>query len=82
MRDLSQHPITAEEIVECLTTMASELSAENAKGDNVGDVRPLLLLEAAAIVERAEAKRTADSAIRGLEQAYEYLKKNKPPTQR
>ena len=77
MENLSEYPVTAEEIVQCLTRMAEEISANNNEHKVVGDVRPLLLLEAATIVERAESQRVADKTFRALEEAYEYLKTQK-----
>ncbi len=48
MRDLKKYPITLDEIVECLTRLADQLRGEAKEGD----MRPLLLSEAAKIVGR------------------------------
>lgn len=43
MRDLSRYPITADEIINCLEDLRVRLTLEG----GVGDMRPLLLAEAA-----------------------------------
>lgn len=49
MRNLLEYPITSVEIEGCLIALADELATEG----GVGDMRPLLLREAAKIVSRA-----------------------------
>jgi hypothetical protein len=49
MRDLRKHPITSDEIVKCLTALAEELGARKQSGD----IRPLLLQEAARMIRKA-----------------------------
>ena len=51
MRNLRRYPITIHEIVECLEKLAEEI---NPPGPDmaIGDMRPLLLKEAARIVLR------------------------------
>jgi len=46
MRDLAKYPVTSQEIVECLLSMASQTDAEQA----AGDMRPTLLHTAAVII--------------------------------
>ncbi len=75
MRNLVEYPITVAEIVECLTAMSNEAAAENARTGVCGNLRPLILLEAAAIVEAAEKRRTLEKALTGLQQASDYLEK-------
>lgn len=52
MRNLVQHPITTEEILDCLKEFLSEVDPEKTR--LCGDVRPLLLREAIKIVELYE----------------------------
>ena len=49
MRDLRKYPITCDEIVKCLTALAEELDARGQSGD----IRPLLLREAARMIRKA-----------------------------
>ena len=49
MRDTTTHPITPTEIIECLDTLAEQLLSE----ELIGDMRPLLLREAARAVRRS-----------------------------
>ena len=46
MRDLRTYPITLAEIVSCLLRLAAEIASQGRRGD----IRPLLLREAAKIV--------------------------------
>jgi hypothetical protein len=48
MRNLARHPITLDEIERCLLQLSEELSDSGL----IGDMRPLLLREAATIVRR------------------------------
>lgn len=50
MRNLAQYPISREEISRLLTSLAEEFAAEQ----RLGDMRPLLLREAARIVSGGE----------------------------
>ncbi len=50
MRDLRAHPITSAEIDACLLRLADELRSEGRRGD----MRPLLLREAAKRLAAAE----------------------------
>lgn len=50
MRNLRQYPITKQEILECLSTLAQDMLKEK----RVGDMRPSLLQEASKIVEEAK----------------------------
>jgi hypothetical protein len=50
MRNLLVYPITIIEIEECLLRLSDEINAE----ERIGDMRPLLLREAAKIVVRAD----------------------------
>ena len=50
MRNLAKHPVTIDEIVDCLESQSKKLSEEK----RVGDMRPLLLREAAKIIRRVD----------------------------
>ena len=49
MRNTEEYPVTKEEIINCLHSLASQISEEGA----IGDMRPLLLQEAIAIISAA-----------------------------
>ena len=49
MRNLAEYPIDDDEIIECLKALANELASE----ERIGDMRPLLLKEAAKRLEIA-----------------------------
>jgi hypothetical protein len=50
MRDMGKHPITREEVIDCLDTLQKEMAAEN----RAGDMRPILLKTAADILRNPE----------------------------
>ena len=52
MRNLTAHPITIDEIVSCLREQAKALSDDALRTGRFGDMRPLLLQEAAKIINR------------------------------
>jgi hypothetical protein len=58
MRCLRTHPITDQEIIDCLMRLSSEIRGEGRRGD----IRPMLLSEAATIVEAARQQRDASKA--------------------
>jgi hypothetical protein len=59
MRNLQEHPITVDEVIECLKDLKKALSPEITQlGD---DMRPLLLDEAIKIVEASGIKEVDDS---------------------
>lgn len=49
MRSLQSHPVTVDEIEQCLNRLADEFRQEGRRGD----MRPVLLQRAAVIVRRA-----------------------------
>lgn len=49
MRELTEFPITHQEIIDCLMTLSGQFMREAA----IGDMRPILLLAAADIVEHS-----------------------------
>ncbi len=55
MRCLRTHPITDQEIIDCLLRLSSEISGEGRRGD----IRPILLSKAARIVEAARQQTAA-----------------------
>ncbi len=58
MRDLRAHPITTDEIEACLLRLATELASEGRRGD----MRPILLREAAkrVVASKPEAPAPTD----------------------
>lgn len=63
MRNLLQYPITHEEIMECLTSMADQIAAEEPM--RFGDMRPLLLKAAAEELEEWRACALYDPMMDG-----------------
>ena len=59
MRNLSEYPITTAEIEACLLRLSEESSSQG----RIGDMRPLLLREAAKIVANAGQAEQPDSGV-------------------